>query len=100
MPLGPAIFASGAWKQYNPVVNRRNFLLTAGTLAGLPAPPQSTAERPPNAVRGVQWLFTTGEPRFYNREMRPRYLARLAESRFSRFNERLRRMVMPLRFEF
>jgi len=81
-------------------VNRRNFLLTAGTRAGLPAPPQSTGERPANAVRSIRRFFTTEEPRFYNREVRPRYLARRAENCFSRFNELLRRMVRSLHFEF
>ena len=84
-----AISANSASKQYNPVVNRRNFLLTAGALAGLPALPQSTAERPANAVRSIQRLFTSeveDKPWFYDREMWPRYLAMLAENRFNRFN--------------
>src|ERR1035437_6401454 len=75
-------------KQYNRVVKRRNFLLTAGGLAGLPALPQSTTERPANAVRSVQRLFTSDvedKPWFYDREMWPRYLAMLAENRFNRF---------------
>jgi hypothetical protein len=72
-------------------VNRRNFLLTAGGLAGLPALPalpQSTTERPANAVRSVQRLFTSDvedKAWFYDREMWPRYLAMLAENRFNRF---------------
>ena len=76
-------------KQYNRVVNRRNFLLSAGALAGLPALPQSTADRPANAVRSIQRLFTSeveDKPWFYDREMWPRYLAMLAENRFNRFN--------------
>ncbi|MGA1994250.1 MAG: hypothetical protein ABSH45_00600 [Bryobacteraceae bacterium] len=70
-------------------MNRRNFLLAAGALAGAPALPQSAAERPANAVRSVQRLFTSeveDKPWFYDREMWPRYLAMLAENRFSRFN--------------
>jgi len=75
-------------RQYNPVVNRRNFLLTAA-LAGAPALPQSNAERPANALRSVQRLFTSeveDKPWFYDREMWPHYLAMLAENRFNRFN--------------
>jgi hypothetical protein len=70
-------------------VNRRNFLLTAGALAAAPALPQSTAGRPANAVRSIQRLFTSeveDKPWFYDREMWTRYLAMLAENRFSRFN--------------
>jgi len=70
-------------------VKRRNFLLTAAALAGAPALPQSTAERPANAVRSVQRLFTSeveDKPWFYDREMWPRYLAMLAENGFNRFN--------------
>jgi hypothetical protein len=70
-------------------VNRRNFLLTAGVLAGAPALPQSTAGRPANAVRSVQRLFTSeieDKPWFYDRQMWPHYLAMLAENHFSRFN--------------
>ncbi len=76
-----------------PGVNRRNFLLTAGALAGvpatLPALPQATAIRPANAVRSIQRLFTSeaeDKPWFNDREMWPRYLAMLAENKFSRFN--------------
>ncbi len=84
--------SSGAFtpsKQYNPVVNRRNFLIAAGALAGAPALPQSTAERPANAIRSIQRLFTSeveDKPWFYDRAMWPRYLAMLAENRFNRFN--------------
>jgi hypothetical protein len=71
-------------------VKRRDFLLTtAAALAGAPAFPQSPAERPANAVRSVQRLFTSeveDKPWFYDREMWPRYLAMLAENRFNRFN--------------
>jgi hypothetical protein len=70
-------------------VKRRNFLLTAAALAGAPALPQSTAERPANAVRSIQRLFTSeveDKPWFYDREMWPRYLAMLAENQFNRFN--------------
>ncbi len=70
-------------------MNRRHFLLTAGTLASLPALPQSTAERPANAVRSIQRLFTSeveDKPWFYDREMWPHYMAMLAENRFNRFN--------------
>jgi hypothetical protein len=75
--------------KYNPRVKRRNFLLTAAALAGSPALPQSTAERPANAIRSVQRLFTSeveDKPWFYDREMWPRYLAMLAENGFNRFN--------------
>jgi len=75
--------------QYNPVVKRRNFLLTAAALAGAPALPQTTAQRPANAIRSVQRLFTSeveDKPWFYDREMWPHYLAMLAENRFNRFN--------------
>jgi hypothetical protein len=70
-------------------VKRRNFLLTAAALAGAPGLPQSIAERPANAVRSVQRLFTSeveDKPWFYDREMWPPYLAMLAENRFNRFN--------------
>ena len=70
-------------------MNRRNFLLAAGALTGLPALPQSAAERPANAVRSIQRIFTSeaeDKPWFYDREMWPRYLAMLAENRFNRFN--------------
>jgi hypothetical protein len=80
-------------KQYNPVVNRRHFLLNAGALTatrgafGNQAP--STGRKPANAVRSIQRLFTSeveDKPWFYDRAMWPRYLAMLAENRFSRFN--------------
>jgi hypothetical protein len=70
-------------------VNRRNFLISAAALAGSPALPQSSAERPANAVRSIQRLFTSeveDKPWFYDREMWPHYLAMLAENRFTRFN--------------
>jgi hypothetical protein len=70
-------------------VNRRDFLLAAGALGGIPALPQSTVKQPANAVRSVQRLFTSeveDKPWFYDREMWPRYLAMLAENRFNRFN--------------
>jgi hypothetical protein len=70
-------------------VNRRNFLLTAGALASAPARPRSAEDRPTNAVRSVQRLFTSeveDKPWFYDREMWPHYLAMLAENRFNRFN--------------
>jgi hypothetical protein len=76
-------------------VKRRNFLLTAAALAGAPALPQSalnqpaTPERPANAVRSIQRLFTSeveDKPWFYDREMWPHYLAMLAENQFTRFN--------------
>ena len=69
-------------------MNRRNFLLTAA-LASAPALPQSNAERPANALRSVQRLFTSeveDKPWFYDREMWPHYLAMLAENRFNRFH--------------
>jgi hypothetical protein len=70
-------------------VNRRRFLLTATALAGAPALPQSSAERPALALRSVQRLFTSeveDKPWFYDRETWPRYLDMLAENRFNRFN--------------
>ncbi len=76
-------------KQYNPVVKRRNFLVTAAALAGAPALPQSNPERPANAVRSIQRLFTSeveDKSWFYDREMWSRYLGMLAENRFNRFN--------------
>lgn len=63
--------------------------MTAAALAGGPAIPQSTSERPANAIRSIQRLFTSeieDKPWFYDREMWPRYLAMLAENRFNRFN--------------
>ena len=57
--------------------------------ATLPALPQATAIRPANAVRSIQRLFTSeaeDKPWFNDREMWPRYLAMLAENKFSRFN--------------
>ena len=70
-------------------MNRRNFLVTAGALAAAPAFPQTPAARPANAVRSIQRLFTSeveDKPWFYDRAMWPRYLAMLAENRFTRFN--------------
>ncbi len=70
-------------------MKRRDFLLTTAALAGAPAFPQSSADRPANAVRSVQRLFTSeveDKPWFYDREVWPRYLAMLAENRFNRFN--------------
>lgn len=70
-------------------MKRRDFLLTAAALAGSPALPQSVTERPANALRSVQRLFTSeveDKPWFYDREMWPRYLAMLAENGFNRFN--------------
>ena len=46
-------------------------------------------ERPANAVRSVQRLFTSDvedKPWFNDREMWPRYLTMLAAQRFNRFN--------------
>ncbi len=70
-------------------MNRRKFLLTAGTLAGASALPQSAATGPANRIRSIQRLFTSeveDKPWFYDREMWPRYLAMLAENSFNRFN--------------
>src|SRR5580658_9198771 len=56
-------------KQYNPVVKRRSFLLTAAALAGAPALPQSIAKRPANAIRSIQRLFASeveDKPWFYD----------------------------------
>jgi hypothetical protein len=68
-------------------VNRRDFLLTAG--APLLAPPLARAAAPANTVRSIQRLFVSeveDKPWFYDREMWPRYLAMVAENRFTRFN--------------
>src|SRR5690349_6749231 len=70
-----------------PDVNRRDFLLTTGALAAAPLTAQPAA--PANRVRSIQRLFASeveDKPWFYDREMWPRYLAMLAENRFSRFN--------------
>ncbi|HTX37541.1 MAG TPA: hypothetical protein VME43_21075 [Bryobacteraceae bacterium] len=74
-------------------MNRRHFLLSTGALAAargnLRAQPQSPGAPPANAVRSMQRLFTSeveDKPWFYDRAMWPRYLAMLAENRFSRFN--------------
>ena len=90
-PASSAAFTPS--KQYNPVVNRRHFLLSTGALAAargnLRAQPQSPGAPPANAVRSMQRLFTSeveDKPWFYDRAMWPRYLAMLAENRFSRFN--------------
>ena len=75
--------------QYNPVVNRRDFLLTSAAFAGSRALPQPASERPANAIRSIQRLFTSeveDKPWFYDREMWPRYFAMLAENRFNRFH--------------
>jgi hypothetical protein len=88
---GPNYPQADAWgwhPKYNPLVKRREFLLTAAALAGAT---QSTSQgdRPANAVRSVQRLFTSeveDKPWFYDREMWPQYLAMLAENRFTRFN--------------
>ena len=72
-------------KQYNPVVKRRDFLLSSAALAL----PQSAAAPAANTVRSIQRLFTSeveDKPWFYTREMWPRYLAMLAENKFTRFN--------------
>ena len=70
-------------------MNRRKFLLAAGAVAGFPALPQSTAERPANEVRSAMRQFTS-EPLdklwFYDREMWPHYLTMLAAERFNRFH--------------
>jgi len=74
--------------QYNPDVNRRNFLISAGSLAGAAALPPPATERAANAVRGIQRLFTSeveDKPWFHDREMWPAYFAMLAANRFNRF---------------
>jgi hypothetical protein len=92
-PVGRPILAAAAFrggsfrKQYNPHVNRRDFLLTTAALTGIDAQPQPN--RPANAIRSIQRLFTSeveDKPWFYDREMWPRYLAMLAENHFNRFN--------------
>jgi hypothetical protein len=73
-------------------VKRRDFLIGGGALTGAPlAFPQSSAMggTPANAVRSMMRLFVSeveDKPWFYDREMWPRYLAMLAENRFTRFN--------------
>jgi hypothetical protein len=73
-------------------VKRRDFLIAGGALAGAPlvVPSAHAAPaKPANAVRSIQRLFVSeveDKPWFYDREMWPRYLAMLAENRFSRFN--------------
>jgi hypothetical protein len=70
-------------------VKRRDFLLAGSALAGAPLLPAAAVARPANAVRSIQRLFVSeveDKPWFYDREMWPRYLAMLAENRFSRFN--------------
>lgn len=70
-------------------MKRRHFLRTAAALLGAPALPQSVATRPALNVRSIQRLFTSkaeDKPWFDDRDMWPRYLAMLAENRFSRFN--------------
>lgn len=71
-------------------MQRRDFLRAAGALAGAPLiHPAGAAARPANAVRSIQKLFvseTEDKPWFYDRDMWPRYLAMLAENRFTRFN--------------
>ena len=66
-------------------MKRRDFLLSSAALAL----PQSAAPPPANAVRSIQRLFTSeleDKPWFYDREIWPRYLAMLAQNRFTRFN--------------
>jgi len=58
-------------------VKRRDFLLSAAALAGAPTLPQSAANRPANALRSVQRLFTSeaeDKPWFHDREMWPHYV--------------------------
>ena len=77
-------------------VNRRDFLLTTGALAAAPLAPAQSA--PANSVRSVLRLFASeveDKPWFYDREMWPRYLAMLAENRFTRFN-----LSLGLGFDF
>jgi len=75
--------------QYNPFVNRRQFLLSTGALLSGPALSQTPSGRPANAVRSMQRLFASeveDKPWFYDRDQWTRYFAMLAESRFTRFN--------------
>ncbi|HTQ57822.1 MAG TPA: hypothetical protein VMI94_25320 [Bryobacteraceae bacterium] len=69
-------------------MNRREFILTAGVLAGTSARAQS-GKPPANRIRSVQRLFASeveDKPWFYDREMWRHYLAMLAENRFNRFH--------------
>jgi hypothetical protein len=68
-------------------MNRRDFLATSAALAAGQFAPAQTA--PANGVRSVLRLFASDvedKPWFYDRDMWPRYLAMLAQNRFTRFN--------------
>src|SRR5512144_1955280 len=70
-------------------MKRREFLATTGAVAAAPLGLSQKLSRPANAVRSMMRLFVSeveDKPWFYDREMWPRYLAMLAENRFSRFN--------------
>jgi hypothetical protein len=70
-------------------MNRRQFLVSTGAMTAAPLGFSQNASRPANAVRSMMKLFVSepeDKPWFYDREMWPRYLAMLAENRFTRFN--------------
>src|SRR6516225_9186097 len=70
-------------------MNRRQFLVSTGAITAAPLGFSQNASRPANAVRSMMKLFVSepeDKPWFYDREMWPRYLAMLAENRFTRFN--------------
>ncbi len=68
---------------YNPLMTRRDFLVAGGALAPVPHGFAHPATKP---IRSVQRLFCSDvedKPWFNDREMWPRYLAMLAENRFT-----------------
>src|ERR1051325_3061325 len=70
-------------------MNRRDFLIFTGARAGAPLLQAEDGAKPANPVRSMMRLFVSDvedKPWFYDREMWPRYLAMLAENRFTRFN--------------
>jgi hypothetical protein len=90
------LLSSVAWSSTIPYVNRRDFLVTAGALAT--APFAGAQNAPGNSVRSVLRLFASeveDKPWFYDRDMWPRYLAMLAQNRFTRFN-----LSLGLGFDF
>jgi hypothetical protein len=74
------------YTEYNPLMQRREFLIAGGALA---AAPLGLPQTPAKPIRSIQRLFVSeveDKPWFYDREMWPRYLDMLAENRFNRFN--------------
>src|SRR5262249_45849275 len=70
-------------------MKRREFLAATGAMAAAPLGFSQAGSLPANAVRSVTKLFVSeaeDKPWFYAREMWPRYLAMLAQNRFTRFN--------------